>query len=404
MLADIREFMVNNEDRMVELQELLTSIPAIAPESGGDGESEKAKALLEWLENAGFEDIELYGAPDKRVSSGVRPSIAVTVPGKSQQNIWIMAHMDVVPVGDLSLWDTNPWKCTRKDGKLYGRGCEDNQQGLISAAFAALYFVENEIVPEYNIKLLFVADEENGSQYGCIWLAENTDLFKSDDLVIIPDGGDSRGETIEIAEKNILWLKFDVHGKQAHGSRPDTGSNACLAASDLVLRIHQLENRFNRTDPLFKPDYSTLQPTKHDSNVDSINIIPGEDTICMDCRIIPVYTNKEVLREVDGIVEDIEDEYDVSIDYSIPQQSESPQTPEDSPIVQMLSDAIMKSHGQETELIGIGGGTVAGDLRRHGIDCAVWSTLDSLAHQPNEYCVIENMIRDAITLAAIFEN
>jgi len=45
--------------------------------------------------------------------------------------------------------------------------------------------------------------------------------------------------------------------------------------------------------------------------------------------------------------------------------------------------------------IGVGGGTVGAYFRRKGIQTAVWSTLDDLAHQPNEYCKIENIVNDA---------
>ncbi len=396
-------FLVENERNMVALEKLLTSIPAIAPEGGGDGEYKKCAALENWLRQNGFTNIERYEAPDSRVSDGVRPSLVVTIPGQSDDyNIWVMAHIDVVPTGDLSLWESDPWTVVEKDGKLIGRGVEDNQQGLVSAAFAGLYFIKNNIKPAHTVKLLFVADEENGSEYGIIYLMKNHKLFKKSDLILIPDGGDSKGETIEIAEKNILWLKVHVIGKQTHGSRPDSGANACLAACDLSLRLHNLEKTFNKTDDLFEPNYSTFQPTKRAKNVDSINIIPGEDTFYMDCRILPCYTLAEVLKTVDSICRDVEKEHNVKIEYECPQKSESPATPVSAPVAQKLATALKKVHGIEAKFIGIGGGTVGAELRREGIDAVVWSTLDDQAHQPNEYCLVGNIIKDAETLTGFF--
>lgn len=396
-------FLVENERNMVALEKLLTSIPAIAPEGGGDGEYKKCAALENWLRENGFTNIERYEAPDSRVSDGVRPSLVVTIPGQSDDyNIWVMAHIDVVPTGDLSLWESDPWTVVEKDGKLIGRGVEDNQQGLVSAAFAGLYFIKNNIKPAHTVKLLFVADEENGSEYGIIYLMKNHKLFKKSDLILIPDGGDSKGETIEIAEKNILWLKVHVIGKQTHGSRPDSGANACLAACDLSLRLHNLEKTFNKTDDLFEPNYSTFQPTKRAKNVDSINIIPGEDTFYMDCRILPCYTLAEVLKEVDSLCSQVEKEHNVKIEYECPQKSESPATPVSAPVAQKLAAALKKVHGIEAKFIGIGGGTVGAELRRESIDAVVWSTLDDQAHQPNEYCLVENIIKDAETLTGFF--
>ena len=398
----MNSFLNASRKDIVDLEKLLTAVPAVAPEGGGDGETKKCAVLEKWLKENGFTDIQKIEAPDARVSSGVRPSLIATIPGKSTDAVWVMAHLDVVPTGDMSLWKTNPWECVEKDGKLYGRGVEDNQQGLVSAVFAALYYMKNGIVPEKTIKLLFVADEENGSEYGIIYLLEHFDLFKKQDLILIPDGGDKIGETIEIAEKNIMWMKVHVKGQQTHGSRPDTGANACLAACDMSLRLHNLEKKFDKKDSLFEPDYSTFQPTKRLSNVDSVNIIPGEDTFFMDCRILPCYSLETVTAEVNKIACEIEKEHKVKVDIEYPQKSESPATPVSSPVAQKLAAAIKKAHGIDAKFIGIGGGTVGAELRRKGFDAVVWSSMDETAHQPNEYCIIDNIIRDAETLVEVF--
>ena len=53
----------------------------------------------------------------------------VTIPGADDsRRVWIMTHMDVVPPGDLNKWETDPWTAVEKDGRVYGRGVEDNQQ------------------------------------------------------------------------------------------------------------------------------------------------------------------------------------------------------------------------------------------------------------------------------------
>ncbi len=399
------EFIDNSKDKMVELESLLTSHPALAPENGGQGEDKKAAALTDWLLKNGFssQQIVRFDAPDSRVESGKRPSLVVTIPGESDEHsVWVMAHLDVVPVGDLGLWKTDPWKVVEKDGKLFGRGVEDNQQGLVSAVFAALAFIKNGVKPAHTVKLLFMADEEVGSKYGVIWLLKNTDLFKKNDLYLIPDGGDPKGETIEVAEKNILWLKVHVKGKQCHGSRPDQGKNACLAACALSLELHNLQNVFNKKDSLFEPDYSTFQPTMRFSNVEGVNIIPGEDTFCMDCRILPCYSLEQVLSQVEICCAKIEEKYGVEVCYETLQMSESPATPVDSPVVKKLSEAIKSVHGLDARTIGIGGGTVGAELRREGYPCVVWSTMDECAHMPNEYCIIENIQKDSKTLVALF--
>ena len=56
-------------------------------------------------------------------------------------------------------------------------------------------------------------------------------------------------------------------------------------------------------------------------------------------------------------------------------------------------------HGISARCVGIGGGTVGAYLRNKGFNCVVWSTLDEMAHQPNEYAIIANIVKDAETIA-----
>ncbi|MCQ2247837.1 MAG: M20 family metallo-hydrolase [Treponema sp.] len=399
--SQLKDFIYENTEYAVDLEKTITCVPALAPENGGDGESKKCAVLEEWLMKNGIKNIEHFDAPDDRVSSGVRPNMVATIPGNlDDYSIWVCAHLDVVPVGELSLWNTDPWQAVVKDGKIYGRGVEDNQQGLCSAVLAALSFVKQHIIPEHTIKLLFMADEEVGSKYGMVWLAKNhPELFGKNDRILIPDGGDPIGQTIEIAEKNILWLKFHTIGKQSHGSRPDQGRNAKLAACDLAMAINGFEKKFGRVDSLFEPDHSTFQPTMQNANVSGVNIIPGDDVLCFDCRILPCYSIDEVRKEVRDVVARVENQYGVKIEVSELQCAQSPATSKDAPVARELAQAIKAVHGIDAKFIGIGGGTVAAELRNLGIDAVVWSTMDELCHQPNEYCIIENIAKDASTIA-----
>jgi succinyl-diaminopimelate desuccinylase len=388
---------------IVELESLLTSIPAIAPESGGDGELKKAVALEAWLRKHGITDIVRHDSPDSRVSSGKRPNIVATIKGsKDAGRLWIMSHLDVVPEGDRSMWKSDPYKVEFHDGAVWGRGVEDNQQGLASSVFAALAFVENGLVPLRTIKLLFVADEEVGSVHGIQYLLKAQKLFRPDDLIIIPDGGSADATEIEVAEKNILWLKLTTKGVQTHASMPDKGSNAFLAACDLALRLHAMEKEvFNAHDGLFSPDRSTIHPTKKEANVPNVNTIPGDDVFCMDMRVLPRYSIDSVLAEAGKRMRAIEKDYGVKVSHEVLQRNESKATAADAPVVKELSKAVREVYKVEPRAIGIGGGTVGAYLRNAGFDSVVWSRLEETAHQPNENAKLENIIGDAKVFAAL---
>lgn len=388
---------------MIELETLLTSIPALAPESGGQGELEKAVALENWLRKRGIRDLVRLDAEDPRVSSGIRPNLVATIKGKSDASrLWIMTHLDVVPEGERSMWSSDPWTVQVKDGKVIGRGVEDNQQGLVASVFAALAFVEQGIVPERTIKLLFVADEEVGSKYGIQHLLARHDLFRKEDLIIIPDGGNPEGTEIEVAEKNICWLKVSTKGVQTHGSRPDRGANAFLAGCDLALRIHALEKEvFTATDDLFEPNRTTLSPTKKEANVPNVNTIPGDDVFCVDMRILPRYPVAQVLAEARKAADKVEAEHKVKVALEVIQSNESKATASDAPVVRELAGAVKEVYGVDAHPIGIGGGTVGAYLRTAGYDCVVWARMNETAHQPNESAELANLVGDAKVFAAL---
>lgn len=423
--TELLNFIRDNAEEYIELEKLLTSHKALAPENGGDGEWEKCAALEEFLRAHGITNLERFDAPDERALHGRRPNLIATIPRKSAAaasnasgnstvpaasgadnvpKIWVIAHLDVVPIGNPADWKTDPWTVVQKGGKLYGRGVEDNQQGLCSAFAAAWAFVANKVQPQRAIKLLFAADEEVGSKYGMIWLLQNhSELFGKDDFFLIPDGGDPEGRTIEVAEKNVLWLEFTVSGKQCHGSRPDEGLNACLAADRLSLVLYEgLHKKFGAKDKLFAPATCTFEPTKRAANVDGVNIIPGSDVFCFDCRVLPRYKNEDVLKVIDGIIAKEEKKSGAKVSYKILQNAQSKATDKNAPVVKALAAAIKEAHGIDAETIGIGGGTVAAELRNLGHDCVVWSSMDETAHMPNEYCIVDNLIKDAQTLALMF--
>ncbi len=391
------------EAGVVELETLLTAIPALAPESGGDGEWKKAAALEAWLRKRGLLNIERHDAPDPRVSDGKRPNIVVTIKGtKPGKRMWVMAHTDVVPEGDRSLWNTEPFKAVVKDGRIYGRGVEDNQQGLVSSVFAALALVDNGILPEHDVKLLFVADEEYGSVFGIQWLLENRTLFAPDDLIVVPDSGSGDGSEIEVAEKNICWLKVIAKGKQCHASRPEDGANAFLANCDMALRINELERTvFTDRNGIFVPDRTTLTPTKKDANVPNINTVPADDAFYVDMRILPHYPVDAVLVEVTRLMREVEARYGVTMHYEVVQRNDSPPTPVDAPVVLLLKEAIHATYGIQGRAIGVGGGTVGAYLRKAGFPCVVWSRQDETMHAPNEYTKIENLLGDAKVFARL---
>lgn len=392
-------------DDMIRMQIELTAIPALAPENGGDGEGKKAAYLVEQLRSMGFEHIEEHRVPDGRVSFGYRPNIVVHVGGKRRDGkVWILTHLDVVPPGERTAWESDPYRAFERDGRVYGRGTEDNQQDLVASIFAAKAFLDEGLQPERSIGLVFVADEETGSQWGIDPLVKDGRIpMDRNDLLVIPDFGNDEGSMIEVAEKSMLWVRFRTRGKQCHASKPSLGNNAFRAASHLVVKLEALQSIFDAVDPRYDPPASTFEPTKKEPNVPNINTIPGDDVFYLDCRVLPQYDLEDVLERMRKAADEVESAFGVAVEISEVQKLQAPPpTPDDAPVVRALREAIRDVYGVSAAPVGIGGGTVAAFFRSQGLPAAVWSRIGQNAHQPNESCLIENMIGNAKVYSHLF--
>jgi succinyl-diaminopimelate desuccinylase len=391
-------------DEAIALEQKLAAIPAISPKSGGKGELAKCRAVEEILRGIGLTQLERIDAPDPEAEGGVRPNLIARIPGAAHdRTVWIMSHLDVVPEGDLKKWDSPPFEVRVDGDKVFGRGVEDNQQGIVASILAAKALLETKTVPAFDVALLFVADEETGSVFGIQYmLKKNKDLFRPQDIVIVPDGGLPDGSMVEVAEKGILWLKIVTQGKQCHGSTPEKGINAHVAGAHTIVKLRSLYKKFGARNEVFDPPISTFEPTKKEANVPNVNTIPGEDVFYVDCRVLPEYDIGKVLRRVKTICGQTDRKLGTKTTMEIVQRDNAaPPTASDALVVTSLQKAIKKVYSVDAKPMGIGGGTVAAHLRRGGAPAAVWARMDETMHGPNEYALLSNILGDARVMAHV---
>ena len=397
--VDIAEKTIDGyRDELIDLFSEMLAIRSIAPESGGEGESKRADFLERTLKSWGF-PVKRYEYIDGR---SVQRSNLISVFGECPRTLWLIAHIDTVSEGEISLWKTDPFKPVLNGDRIYARGANDNGHGIMASIYAIKALKESGIKMKYNLGIALVADEEVGSKYGIQRLLSEG-IFGTEDMFIVPDSGTNDGSEIEIAEKGILWVKVTAIGKQAHASMPDTGRNAYR---DLIQFLNEtdtfLHTKFNKKDQLFNPSSSTFEMTKHEKNVDSINIIPGIEVSYMDFRILPEYSIDEILDDMNDIADKYRSERsEIKIEV-FNRQNAATQTERDSEVVQILWDAVTKSRKINPKIVGIGGGTCAVFFRDKGMPTVVWSTQDpAIDHQPNEWASITNILKDAKTFVRL---
>lgn len=390
-------------DRVAALQQTLTACRALAPENGGQGEEEKTAFIAAQLRAAGVTDLRRFDAPDPRVPCGHRPNLVARIPGRSPRTLWIFAHTDVVPSGPVEEWSSDPWQVRREGDLLYGRGVEDNQQGLVSMLLLAEALHSTGLTPELSLGLVFMADEETGNDYGLAHLLRSTAsaLFRHDDLFLVPDSGSPSGADMEVAEKSIAQFRVRTRGLQGHASTPHKARNALSAAAEAITALGDLERDFPREDPLFDPPRSTFVPTRHDANGPGINVIPGEDVFYLDCRLLPGIDPDAVLAAIRKRVDAVARRHAVNIGVELIHLQKASASASDCPAARALIPAIGAVYGMEARPVGIGGGTVAALLRQAGLPAVVWSCIRNTCHQHNEHSSINATIRDAQVFAHV---
>jgi len=130
--------------------------------------------------------------------------------------------------------------------------------------------------------------------------------------------------------------------------------------------------------------------------------VPGEDSLYFDCRVLPKYDVEDVIAEISHVLADFEAKTSATIKLEFIQKQPAPKTRDsEAKVVMLLKQALKQARGFDASVGGIGGGSCAAYFRKAGIPAALWSTVDEVAHQPNEYCKIENMLADAKIFALL---
>ena len=390
----------DSKEDIISFFKSIISIPSIGPDNGGNGEHDVAVKLMEYVK--GFQHVDLVELPQ---DGCLRSSVIVRKEGKKKGTVWIISHIDTVGIGKPEEWEHPPFEVFVDGDRIYGRGAEDNGQGMAAGLFAALPFKDAELNGK-SLGIAMVADEETGSVYGVRHLLENSDLFTKDDFIIVPDWGSPEGKLIDISEKHIVWVKVTVKGKQTHGSTPQKGLNAFRVStfflSDLLTKLSE---KFSAANDLFRPSVSTFEPTKKEIGSDNVNIIPGTDVFYIDCRILPQYDPEDVVDFMRNVAKEHSEKTGASISVDLIQCTASgPSSSTGTPEFDELCKAIKAVTGKEAKGAGIGGGTCANFFRLKGLNAYTWSSEGGTLHKPNEYVLISNVITDAKVFAKLFYN
>lgn len=402
-------------DDLVALTQDLIRIPTLNPP--GRNYREICSYLAERLGKAGFavEMIRAEGAPADSVKYPRWNLVARhegTSPGEC---VHFNSHHDVVEVGHG--WTTDPFGGEVKDGRVYGRGACDMKGGLAASIIAAEAFIET--CPDYAgaIEISATADEESGGYGGVAYLAEKG-YFDPERVqhVIIPEPLNK--DRICLGHRGVWWAEIETKGRIAHGSMPFLGDCAIrhmgavldemeaylfpLLATKRTAMPVVPEGAKNSTlninaihggEPVQDADYTGLPAA----------CVPDRCLITIDRRFLIEEDIDEVKREVSDMLEKIRAERP-DFDYEIRDlfEVQPTMTDQDAPVVKTVAAAIERVLNRAPDYVVSPGTYDQKHIDRIGRlkNCIAYGPgILDLAHQPDEWVGIDDMIDSAKVMA-----
>jgi len=164
--------------------------------------------------------IRILGLPEPTEyhRSAKRPNLLVRI-GDSSPRLMLVGHLDTMPPGNLGSWETDPYALEHTGDRLAGLGVADMKSGVAAALLAAGRLVAD---PGWlgALDLLFVADEENCSDYGMKWLAGRQTLTADAAVILEPAGGEGADSwaRLFVAQRGSCVVRLTARGVPGHSA------------------------------------------------------------------------------------------------------------------------------------------------------------------------------------------
>jgi succinyl-diaminopimelate desuccinylase len=395
----------------VDFTSALIRIPTVNPP--GEGYADCARAIGRRLERCGFE-VEYHAAEGRPEHTRAYPRINVvgTRLGAARRPlIHLNGHFDVVPAG--AGWTMGPFGGTVKDGRIYGRGACDMKAGIAAAIYAAEAVRRAGVRLQGTVEVSGTVDEESGGFAGVAWLAERGRLSAGrTDYVIIPEP--LNVDRICVGHRGVYWFRLTTHGRSAHGSMPFLGVNAIDRMSGVLEAIRaDLAPAFatRRTAmPVVPP--AARQSTLNLNGISGGQPIDGSQSPCVADRCSAVFDRRFLIEEgFDAAKAEIVDLLertaaripDFRYDLEDLMVVHPVRTPDGSPLVAALEEAIAGVLGRPAALVASPGTYDQKHVARIARveQCVAYGPgILELAHQPDEYCRVDDLV-DATRVLAL---
>lgn len=376
--------------------------------------------------------------------------------GEGEEMVGVLGHVDVVPLGEG--WDHDPLGCEVCDGKMYGRGVQDDKGPTIGAIYALKAIRDLGLPLDRRIRVLFGCDEESGSscvehyikvgeelptigftpdaQFPAIfcekgqtfWMASKKIEEAPSIKVLSIEGGVAKNVVtpkctlvaegdLAVEEKEYITVEkkdgktiVTAEGVSAHGSTPELGKNAAIRLFD-ALKGNQLGGDLQKVIDFimekigWETNGSSLDICYEDEETGNTTVNLGmihydgkEFSFTLDIRYPKNATEEAVVASVKEHLT----AYGIDVETDLHSLL---YVPKDSELVQKLTKVYCEETGDmDAKPIAIGGGTYAKSFDNMVAFGPIFPGEEEVIHAPNEYANMDNLVRSVqITAAAMYE-
>jgi putative selenium metabolism hydrolase len=326
-------FPASHAKAMASFLQDLVRIPSLSTH-----EEAVASRLAEEMHRVGFSEVrtDRIGNVIGRIGAGEGPKLLYD------------GHMDTVAVGEVDRWPHPPYDGRVEAGVLYGRGACDMKGGLAAMVYGAKALLDAGVALDGDLYVVGVVQEEPCEGFAMQVLVEEEGIHP--DYVVL---GEPSNLQVRVGHRGRLEMEVKVHGKAAHASSPNLGSNAIHNAARLIFGIELLAPRL-ASDPFL--GQGSLAVTEIESQAASRNALPDCCSFFIDRRLTLGETERKALAEIQNIVstEEVDAQVEVTQYRAMSYNGYACQTrnsfpawvmPEDHPLVQAVVRSVRDTLG-----------------------------------------------------------
>ena len=350
----------------IQLAQKLVRCPSVTPAEGG-----ALDLLHDELDKLGFECTRLpFGSGEKRIDN------LFARRGTDGPHFAFAGHTDVVPVGDITQWQQDPFGGALVDGRLYGRGAADMKGGV--AAFVAAAEMFDAAEQAGSISMIITGDEEGDANFGTVkmveWLKANDQV---PDICVVgePTNLARLGDVIKNGRRGSLSCHLRVDGVQGHVAYPHLADNPITRLLAMLAPVNgtALDGGNDYFDP------STANVTSIDTGNEVGNVIPATVEARFNIRFNTEHKSQDLIEWLEEHFDRIGGQWTANW-----RVSALPFVTHAGRLTELMQDAILAVTGQATTLSTSGG---TSDARFITTICPVaeFGLVGQTMHQIDEY-------------------